>query len=125
MSRATREFVPLSDAAVRAVAGPNSRHAALIEDAFHVLVETPGGGRARWPATRGRAAAAKRAVQSIAARADDGLEVSEADIRVAARIGEAGEAGVAAGGAAAGRQARRHRRQDRRPGPLPRHAGQS
>ena len=35
MSRATREFLPLSDAAVRAVGGPNSRHAALIDDAFH------------------------------------------------------------------------------------------
>ena len=43
MSRAP-EFIALSDAAVRAVAGTNSRHVALIEDAFGVLVETPGGG---------------------------------------------------------------------------------
>ena len=43
MSRAP-EFITLSDAAARAVAGANSRHAALIEDAFDVLVETPGGG---------------------------------------------------------------------------------
>ena len=40
----TPEFIPLSDAAVRAVAGANSRHAALIEDAFGVLLETPGDG---------------------------------------------------------------------------------
>lgn len=38
------EYIPLSDAAARAVAGPASRHAALIEDAFNVLIETPGGG---------------------------------------------------------------------------------
>ena len=93
MSRATREFVPLSDAALRAVSGPNSRHIALIEDAFHVLVETPGGGVSVDGDARARASA-KRAIQSIAARADDGLEVSEADIRIAARMG-AGEDGPA------------------------------
>jgi len=43
LSRAP-EFITLSDVAARAVAGANSRHAALIEDAFDVLVETPGGG---------------------------------------------------------------------------------
>jgi len=35
LSRAP-EFIPLSDAAVGAVAGAKSRHAALIEDAFGV-----------------------------------------------------------------------------------------
>ena len=40
MSRAP-EFIALSDEAVRAVAGTNSRHVALIEDAFGVLLETP------------------------------------------------------------------------------------
>ena len=89
MSRETREFVPLSDAALRAVCGPNSRHAALLEDAFHVLIETPGGGVSLAGDTKARAAA-KRAVQSIAKRADAGAETTEADIRVAARAGEAG-----------------------------------
>ena len=42
MSREAEEFLPYGDAVVRAVAGPRSRHAALIEDALHVLVETPG-----------------------------------------------------------------------------------
>jgi len=88
LSRATREFVPLSDAALRAVSGPNSRHIALLEDAFRVLVETPGGGVSVSGDARARAAA-KRAIQSIAARADDGLDVSEADIRVAGRAGTA------------------------------------
>lgn len=93
MSRETREFVPLSDAALRAVCGPNSRHAALLEDAFHVLVETPGGGVSLSGNAKARAGA-KRAVQSIAKRADAGDEVSEADIRVAARAGEGGGGGA-------------------------------
>ncbi|MBE7218654.1 MAG: PhoH family protein, partial [Caulobacteraceae bacterium] len=42
--RAAEEFLPYDEAVVRAVAGPQSRHAALLEDAFRVLVETPGGG---------------------------------------------------------------------------------
>ena len=92
MSRETREFVPLSDAALRAVCGPNSRHAALLEDAFHVLIETPGGGVSLAGDTKARAAA-KRAVQSIAKRADAGAETTEADVRVAARVGEAGGGG--------------------------------
>lgn len=77
MSR-TPEFITLSDAAVRAVAGTNSRHVALIEDAFGVLVETPGGGVSLSGDTKGRSQA-KKAVQAIAARADQGLEVSDAD----------------------------------------------
>ena len=34
MSRDTEEFIALSENAARAVSGPSSRHAALIEDAF-------------------------------------------------------------------------------------------
>ncbi|TAL33993.1 MAG: PhoH family protein [Phenylobacterium sp.] len=85
MSRAP-EFVPLSDEALRAVAGANSRHAALIEDAFGVLLETPGGGVSLSGDAKSRGAA-KKAVQAIAARADHGLEIGEADVRVA--IGQA------------------------------------
>ncbi len=76
------DFLPLSDVASRAVSGPNSRHAALIEDAFHVLVETPGGGVTLRGDQRARDSA-RRAVESIAARADLGHEVTEADVRVA------------------------------------------
>ncbi len=94
MSRDTREFLPLSDAAVRAVAGPNSRHAALLEDAFHVLLETPGGGISLTGDAKGRGAA-KRAVQSIASRADAGAEVTETDVRLAASAVRRGEAGAA------------------------------
>ena len=96
MSRATREFLPLSDGAVRAVGGPNSRHAALIEDAFHVLIETPGGGVSLSGDAKGRTGA-KKAVQVIADLADAGADVAEADVRVAigtARNGEAGGGGA-------------------------------
>ena len=84
------EFLPLSDAASRAVAGPGSRHAALIEDAFHVLLETPGGGVSVSGDSRARAGA-KRAVEMLAERADSGEDVSEADVRVA--IGQARSGG--------------------------------
>jgi phosphate starvation-inducible PhoH-like protein len=94
------EFLPLSDAASRAVAGPGSRHAALIEDAFHVLLETPGGGVSVAGDSRARAGA-KRAVQMLADRADSGLEVAEADVRVA--IGQARSGGEAATTAHKGR----------------------
>jgi phosphate starvation-inducible PhoH-like protein len=86
------EFITLSDKAARAVAGANSRHAALIEDAFDVLVETPGGGVSLTGDSKGRAQA-KKAVQAIAERADQGLDIAEADVRVAignARTGGAG-----------------------------------
>jgi phosphate starvation-inducible protein PhoH and related proteins len=85
LSRAP-EFIALSDAASRAVSGANSRHVALLEDAFGVLVETPGGGVSLSGDAKSRAQA-KKAVQAIAARADQGLEIGEADVRVA--IGQA------------------------------------
>jgi phosphate starvation-inducible PhoH-like protein len=94
LSRAP-EFISLSDGAVRAVAGPNSRHAALIEDAFGVLVETPGGGVSLSGDAKSRAGA-KKAVQAIANRADQGLEIGEADVRVAIGNARSGEAGPGA-----------------------------
>src|SRR3954463_797103 len=91
----------MSDAAVRAVAGPNSRHAALIEDAFGVLVETPGGGVSMNGDSKARGDA-KKAVQAIAARADQGLEIVEADVRVA--IGNARSGGAGPGALPVGRR---------------------
>ncbi|MGZ5986928.1 MAG: PhoH family protein [Caulobacteraceae bacterium] len=98
MSRAP-EFITLSDAAARAVAGANSRHAALIEDAFGVLVETPGGGVSLSGDAKSRGQA-KKAVEAIAARADQGLEINEADVRVAignARSGAPGPGNLPVG----------------------------
>ncbi|HSV02348.1 MAG TPA: PhoH family protein [Phenylobacterium sp.] len=100
MSRAP-EFIPLSDAAVRAVAGANSRHAALIEDAFGVLLETPGGGVSLSGDSKSRGQA-KKAVHAIAERADQGLEIAEADVRVA--IGAARSGASAPGGLPVGRR---------------------
>jgi phosphate starvation-inducible PhoH-like protein len=91
----TPEFISLSDAAVRAVAGANSRHAALIEDAFGVLVETPGGG-VRLSGDAKARGQAKKAVHAIAERADQGIDVAEADVRVA--IGNARSGQSATGG---------------------------
>ena len=84
------EFIVLSDEAVRAVSGAGGRHAALIEDAFHVLVETPGGGVSVTGDLRARGQA-KRTIQALAGRADAGDEVTDADVRVA--IGEARSGG--------------------------------
>ena len=76
------EFLSLDDRALRAVIGPNSRHVALIEDAFKVLIETPGGGVSINGSARDRAQA-KRVVEDLAARADKGAEITEADVRAA------------------------------------------
>ncbi|MBX3481734.1 MAG: PhoH family protein, partial [Caulobacter sp.] len=92
------EFLTLSDAAARAVAGPGSRHAALIEDAFKVLVETPGGGVSLSGDARARSLA-KRAIATLAAQADAGGDVSEADVRVAIGQSRSGESGPVAPGA--------------------------
>ena len=98
MSRGGEEFLPLGDAAVRAVAGPHSRHAALLEDALQVLVETPGGG-VRLKGDQRSRTAARRAVNAIAARVEAGAEVVESDVRAAINAARAGEDRPAAGAA--------------------------
>ena len=85
------EFMPLSDVAARAVSGPNSRHTALIEDAFRVLIETPGGGVSVRGDQRARAGA-RGAIERVASRADAGDEVTEADVRVAIGAARKGDA---------------------------------
>jgi phosphate starvation-inducible protein PhoH and related proteins len=91
LSRETSEFIPLSDAALHVVSGPNGRHAALLEDAFHVLIETPGGGVSLLGDAKSRSGA-KRAVLAIAKRADAGVDVAEADVRVALTAARTGAA---------------------------------
>jgi phosphate starvation-inducible protein PhoH and related proteins len=107
LSRGPSEFLPLSEAAVRAASGPSGRHAALIEDAFHVLVETPGGGVSLNGEAKARRSA-KQAIEALAARADAGLEVSPADVRVAvdqARRGGGGGGPIGRRGAVAAKTA--------------------
>ncbi len=90
MSRGTEEFVALSDKGVRAVAGPHSRHAALLEDAFDVLIEAPGGGVRLRGKLKSRSEA-RDAIRAIAARAEQGLDVGESDVRAAVTAAKAGE----------------------------------
>jgi len=80
------EFLALDDRSVRAVIGPNSRHVALIEDAFKVLIEAPGGGVSINGGSRDRANA-KTVIAGLILRAEKGAEVNEADVR--AGIGQA------------------------------------
>ena len=82
MSREAEEFLPYGDAVVRAVAGPHSRHAALIENGLDVLVETPGGGVRLKGDRRGRDAA-RRVVDLLANRLETGADVGESDVRAA------------------------------------------
>jgi phosphate starvation-inducible PhoH-like protein len=107
LSRGPSEFLSLSEAGVRAAWGPNGRHAALFEDAFDVLLETPGGG----VTLNGKADSrrrAKQALEIVAGRADQGLEVAQADVRVAidrARQGAGGGGPIGRRGAVAAKTA--------------------
>jgi len=92
MARA-EEFVALSDAALRAVTGPASRHTALIEDAFQVLIEAPGGGVSIAGSTKDRTDA-KRAILGLAERADAGVDIAEADVRAALSLSRQGRGGA-------------------------------
>jgi len=108
LSRGVSEFLPLGEEAARAVAGPGGRHAALIEDAFHVLVETPGGGVSVNGAAGARRGA-RLAIESLAQRVASRLDVTAADVRVAidqARTGtQAGAPGASRRGAVGARTA--------------------
>ena len=96
MSREAQEFLPLSDDAQRALAGPQSRYAALMEDAFQVLIETPGGGFNLSGAVRGLTAV-KKAIKTLEARVASGAGVDESDVRTAIAAARAGAAGPSAG----------------------------
>jgi phosphate starvation-inducible PhoH-like protein len=76
------EYLALDDAALRAVIGPGSRHVALIEDAFKVLIEAPGGGVSINGGARDRTHA-RRVVEILAARSDKGAQLTDADVRAA------------------------------------------
>ncbi|HZL00941.1 MAG TPA: PhoH family protein [Caulobacteraceae bacterium] len=89
MSRGVSEFLPLGEEAARAVAGPGGRHAALIEDAFHVLLETPGGGVSLNGEAKARRGA-RLAIEALSARVAAKLEVTPADVRVAIDHARAG-----------------------------------
>ena len=93
------EFLALDDDALRAVIGPNSRHVALIEDAFKVLIEQPGAGVSVNGSARDRGQA-RRVIEDLASRAAMGAEVTEADVRAALGLARGGKGtpGMAAAG---------------------------
>jgi phosphate starvation-inducible PhoH-like protein len=97
------EFVALSDLALRAVIGPNSRHIALVENAFNVLIESPGGGVTLTGSTRERAEA-RRVVLALAERAEAGVILTEADVRAALSLSAGGKPGAANQGLISGRR---------------------
>jgi phosphate starvation-inducible PhoH-like protein len=105
--RKESEFVALDEDAARAVAGPNSRNAALIEDAFSVLIETPGGGLSIAGHARDRTRA-RAVISALADTAAAGGDIGLADVRVAianARMGDTpkgARARIAAGRGAGG-----------------------
>jgi phosphate starvation-inducible PhoH-like protein len=96
LSREAEEFLPLSDTAQRTLAGPQSRYAALMEDAFQVYIETPGGGFRVSGPVKG-VAGVKRAVSALEARVEGGAEIEESDVRAAIASARTGQAGPSAG----------------------------
>jgi phosphate starvation-inducible PhoH-like protein len=90
LTRVIDEFIALPEPVLAAVCGANARHAALIENAFSVLIETPGGGLALRGAAKGLAGA-KAVVAALAERASSGAEVAEADVRMAIGSVRAGD----------------------------------
>ena len=82
MSRVIDEFIALPEPIQAAICGANARHVALIENAFSVLIETPGGGLALRGAAKSLTGA-KAVIDSLADRARSGAEVAESDVRMA------------------------------------------
>lgn len=74
------DFIALTDACVLAIAGPSERYLAMIEGAFKVLVEMPGGGMIVSGEPRARAKA-KAVLLALAELYDQGVELGEADVR--------------------------------------------
>ena len=101
--RGDQEFVALSDLALRSVIGPNSRHIALVENAFDVLIESPGGGVTITGSARERAEA-RRAVLALGERAEAGIILTETDVRATLSLSAGGKPGAANQGLISGRR---------------------
>ena len=101
--RGDQEFVALSDLALRSVIGPNSRHIALVENAFDVLIEGPGGGVTITGSARERAEA-RRAVLALGERAEAGIILTETDVRATLSLSAGGKPGAANQGLISGRR---------------------
>ncbi|ESQ75696.1 PhoH family protein [Asticcacaulis sp. AC402] len=80
MTSAKEDFVTLTDACVLAVAGPTERYLAMLEGAFKVLVEMPGGGLIVSGDARARQKA-RAVIVALSDLYDRGIEISETDVR--------------------------------------------
>ena len=80
MAAVKDDFINLTDACVLAVVGPSERYLAMIEGAFKVLVEMPGGGLVISGDARARQKA-KAVIVTLADMYDQGVDIAEADVR--------------------------------------------
>ena len=80
MTQTKDDFIPLADACVLAVVGPSERYLAMLEGAFKVLVEMPGGGLIVSGDARARQKA-KSVIIALSDQYDRGVEITEQDVR--------------------------------------------
>ena len=80
MPAAKDDFIPLSEACVLAIVGPSERYLAMIEGAYKVLIEMPGGGLVVSGEARGRQKA-RAVIEDLAGLYDQGVKFGEADVR--------------------------------------------
>ena len=74
------DFISLNEDCVLAVVGPSERYLAMIEGAFKVLVEMPGGGLIVSGDARARQKA-KAVIIALADLYDQGVDITESDVR--------------------------------------------
>lgn len=74
------DFISLNEDCVLAVVGPSERYLAMIEGAFKVLVEMPGGGLIVSGDARARQKA-KAVIIALADLYDQGIDITEKDVR--------------------------------------------
>ena len=80
MPAAKDDFIPLSEACVLAIVGPSERYLAMIEGAYKVLIEMPGGGLVVSGEARARQKA-RAVIEDLAGLYDQGVKFGEADVR--------------------------------------------
>ena len=80
MPAAKDDFIPLSEACVLAIVGPSERYLAMIEGAYKVLIEMPGGGLVVSGEARARQKA-RAVIEDLAGLHDQGVKFGEADVR--------------------------------------------
>ncbi len=80
MAATKDDFISLTDPCVLAVVGPSERYLAMIEGAFKVLIEMPGGGLVISGDARARQKAGSL-IMALVELYDQGVAITEADVR--------------------------------------------